>query len=280
NRQNDIRASIIVPAFNCEKFIGATLHSIISQCARDDEVIVVDDGSTDKTAEIIGAFQTDDVCIRYHRIGNSGGPARPRSVGIRMARGAWILLFDSDDVMLNGKINETLSAALAYPAAKMIFTICRAVDEKNVVLTSRFLDGYTTTSSRTLAGDQRPILIKAKDAYAGMTSENFVGTSGVAIRRDVFEEIGYFDESLKNGDDRDMWFRIMRQNDVLYIPGEYHCYRIRSDSISNKVSDTKIIARIKVLERQLSYPHSPKITRNLRHLIAENYKCLAWLCLS
>src|SRR5690606_40183718 len=99
---------------------------------------------TDSTAQIIDAFQSDTTYIRYYRIDNSGGPARPRNVGINMARGEGVFLFDSDDLMLDGKINETLAVARSHPVVKMIFTNFRSVDECDVVLTLRFLYCYST----------------------------------------------------------------------------------------------------------------------------------------
>lgn len=266
------RASIVIPTYNCEAYLASTLDSVLAQCTERDEVLLIDDGSTDGTVALAQRYLSDGV--RLFRRPHGGGPAGPRNQGIREARGELIFLFDSDDIMLPGKLEKTLDAAARFPDAAMFFTNFRTIDEQGHVLNSRVLDGYETTGPYARASG--PVLLSPGSAYWGMTRENFVGTSGVALRRSVLRELGGFDESLSNGDDRDMWFRVMRGWDVVYIPEELHCYRIRRNSISTGQGRGKVEARIRVLKKQLALDNPPAIQRQLRHLIAENYKSKAW----
>ena len=191
--------SIIVPSFNAANTLPETLASIVPQLSEHDEIIVVDDGSTDETPDVMEGWSTSRV--RYVRQANSGGPASPRNRGIREANGSLIALFDSDDIMLPGKLEATRQAFSHYPDAGLLFTNFSTIDELGNVLSSRFLDSYTFTGPF-CAKDEACVRIEPPEAYRALGSENYIGTSGVVIPRKVFDRLGGFDESLTNGDDR------------------------------------------------------------------------------
>ena len=92
--------SVVIPTFNREHYIGRALESVLNQTYTDYEIIIVDDGSTDRTEEIIRRYQETSGNIRYiHTTENKGAPAA-RNTGIREARGTYIAFQDSDDVVL------------------------------------------------------------------------------------------------------------------------------------------------------------------------------------
>src|SRR5262249_53353825 len=90
------RVSVVIPAYNRERYIAATVHSALNAGEPDVEVLVIDDGSTDRTVAEVRALKDARVTIRS--IPRSGGPSRPRNVGIQRARGAYVSLLDSDDL--------------------------------------------------------------------------------------------------------------------------------------------------------------------------------------
>lgn len=92
------KVSIIVPVYNSEKYIGKTLNSVLSQTYKNIEVIVIDDGSTDKSGEIVKSFEQNDERLQYFRIEN-GGPSNARNIGIAKATGKYVGFCDSDDII-------------------------------------------------------------------------------------------------------------------------------------------------------------------------------------
>ena len=103
--------SIIVPAFDAEPFIEATLASAVGQTLRDIEIIVVDDVSRDRTAEIVAAAAARDPRIRLIRQQRNGGPSAARNTGIAAARGLWIALLDADDRYEPDRLERMLACA-------------------------------------------------------------------------------------------------------------------------------------------------------------------------
>lgn len=110
--------SVIIPCYNSEKTIGSCLESILNQTYSDIEVITVDDGSTDKTSEIIQTYSDRDSRILLIRKEN-GGVSSARNLGIHVAHGDWLLFVDSDDTILNTHI-ETLIKNAVSPSSIVI----------------------------------------------------------------------------------------------------------------------------------------------------------------
>ncbi|MCX6970105.1 MAG: glycosyltransferase family A protein [Verrucomicrobia bacterium] len=88
--------SIIIPAFNCAGWIRATLESCLAQTRRPAEIIVVDDGSTDRTGDVCGDFSES---VRFVKVAN-GGVSRARNIGAKIAGGKWVLFLDADDILI------------------------------------------------------------------------------------------------------------------------------------------------------------------------------------
>src|SRR5688572_23675076 len=98
------KISVVIPSYNAAQYLPAAIESVLGQDYKNLEVVIVDDGSTDNTPEVVGRFGK---FVEYNRLeNNGGGPARPRNIGIRAASGDYIALFDSDDLMLPGKLIE------------------------------------------------------------------------------------------------------------------------------------------------------------------------------
>ena len=126
--------SVVVPAYNAESTIGATLESIGRQTHRSMEVIVVDDGSTDDTARIVERFAARDGRVRLVRQGN-GGVARARNAGFAESRGAYIAPIDADDLWHPRKLEMQLAAlASAGPSVGFVYTYFRRIDGEGHVL--------------------------------------------------------------------------------------------------------------------------------------------------
>ena len=102
--------SIIVPCYNSERYIVQSIESVIMQTFQQWEMIIVDDCSTDNSADIIKKYEAKDFRIRYLKTNEpSGSPSIPRNIGIREARGRYIAFLDSDDIWLPKKLEEQLN---------------------------------------------------------------------------------------------------------------------------------------------------------------------------
>lgn len=123
--------SIIVPTFNSTKTLPKTIRSVLTQKFSDFEMLIIDDGSSDNTEELINSFE--DSRIIYRKITNSGGPARPRNIGLQLARGSWVCFLDSDDLWVNNKLEETFKHIMSKPEVDVWTSGYFIFDESGVI---------------------------------------------------------------------------------------------------------------------------------------------------
>lgn len=117
-----ILVSVIIPCYNSERYIVQSIESVIMQTFQQWEMIIVDDCSTDNSADIIKKYEAKDFRIRYLKTNEpSGSPSIPRNIGIREARGRYIAFLDSDDIWLPKKLEEQLKF-IDQPNVAMVFS--------------------------------------------------------------------------------------------------------------------------------------------------------------
>ena len=124
-----ILVSVIIPCYNSERYIVQSIESVIMQTFQQWEMIIVDDCSTDNSADIIKKYEAKDFRIRYLKTNEpSGSPSIPRNIGIREARGRYIAFLDSDDIWLPKKLEEQLKF-IDQPNVAMVFSNFEKVDQ-------------------------------------------------------------------------------------------------------------------------------------------------------
>lgn len=205
--------SIIVPAFNCASFLGATLASALGQSGVNHEVVVVDNGSTDGTDAVIDAFRHNPRLIALRVVG--GGAPRARNAGIAASTGTYVGFLDGDDIWEPTKAARHVRAMEEWPRLDLTYSWYRIIDS-NGLPTGR----SNTTPERVLPEGA---------SFEGLVIENFCGnTSTVVCRREALRKAGAFDESLTAIEDLDMWLRIASQRlgNVGLIPEVLTSYRI------------------------------------------------------
>lgn len=240
------KASIVIPAYNAGAYITRTLDSILSQSLEDFECLVIDDGSTDNTAELVNSYQ--DQRIRLFRQANSGGPAAPRNVGLENARADYIFIFDSDDIMLPDKLKITVAALDAHLDVDMAFTNFQSIDENGDLLNSNYLEEYDSFW-RLLPTKSTDFNLLGIDAlFDAIIHVNFIGTSSVALRRSALGEEHRFDQRLKNSEDRLFWTRFLKQHKAIFINRVLHQYRILDTGISRQSFTKRGPAKIQGLK--------------------------------
>lgn len=251
-----LRISVVMPCYNVEEFVAETLTSVLAQSLAPSEVLVINDGSTDGTKEALAAF---DEQIIYLETANTGGPSRPRNYGLENATGDLIAFFDSDDLMLPGKLAAAADVFASRSDVDFLFTNFQKIDEQGNVVLADFLAEYQEFR-RYLApvNGTRLSLLHGPDAYRSLLRANFIGTSSVICRRAVFDAVGNFDETMPNSEDVDLWRRIARAGHTFALLDDvYHGYRIRSGSVSR--GGSKLYpAWIKAAEKEIPYCSDPQ----------------------
>jgi glycosyltransferase involved in cell wall biosynthesis len=187
--------SIIIPTFNRCKLLNRALNSVFNQTYSDYEVIVIDDGSTDDTAEML---QKNFTHLRYSCQSNHGVSAA-RNKGLELAKGEWVAFLDSDDEWLPQKLEKQISLLKAKPDYKICHT--EELWIRNGVRVNQ--------------------MKKHKKAGGWIFPQCLpicaMSPSSILIHRSVFDSIGYFDTSLPACEDYDLWLRITAKYPVLYL---------------------------------------------------------------
>jgi glycosyltransferase involved in cell wall biosynthesis len=180
--------SVVVPTFNRASLLGGALDSIQSQSMGDWECIVVDDGSTDGTPDLVASRAVADRRIRLLRIEHAGSPGRSRNIGIRASCGDLVAFLDDDDLWLPGKL---ASQVVLLAAEREPVMVCARVE--------RFGDAV---------GPWPRSLPKSPDLRSLLAS-NSIACSTVVVRRSALDQSGLFDESLRRAQDLDLWIRLL-----------------------------------------------------------------------
>jgi len=192
-----ISISAVIPAYNCDKYIGRAIDSAIAQSRAADEIIVVDDGSTDNTAEVIQSYGSK---VNYIYQENAGASAA-RNTGIKAATSEWIAFLDGDDEWLGGNLKAQCELLgrnehLVWSAANFI----------------RCDRGQQTTDLRGEKKTKATNLIGSKEFFNSYFEAYMACANGCAdtmiIKRSVLEEAGLFLAGQKRMNDVDMWLRI------------------------------------------------------------------------
>jgi glycosyltransferase involved in cell wall biosynthesis len=179
------RVSIIIPCYNDAAWIGEAIQSCLDQSLPAHEIIVVDDGSTDRSVEVIRGFGK---AVRLIESGHLGGCAA-RNLGWRTATAEWIQFLDSDDLLQPDKLRDHLPFALAAPAHHLTFCGSKVVDLETGVLRHHSTHGVKV----------HPLVRHYEES---------INPSMPLFPRAALEQVGGFAEGLKNCQDRDLHFRL------------------------------------------------------------------------
>lgn len=216
SRPSGPAVSVVMPAYNVEAFVGGAIESVQSQTFKDFELLIVDDGSTDRTAEIVEAYARADRRIILLRQPNRGLSAA-RNAALQHSRGAYIAILDSDDVWVPSFLEWQVGI------------LETRADVDIVTGNAWYLGGPSDGRPATPTPDSRP----DPDLRHLLADETAVFIMSV-FRRKVFETIGGFDEEFRSNEDYDFWiraaaagFRFVRHD----RPAGY--YRRRADSLSS-----------------------------------------------
>lgn len=194
--------SVVIPALNAELFIGEAIESVHAQTLKVSEIIVVNNGSTDRTAEIaseLGALVVDE---------HERGLSRARNAGLRQCTQEWIALLDSDDRWDAQKIEAQCAAIQTCPDAGLVACYFRVIQDGAVIL-----DNTDEVSEQRWAGYDGRIKGEACSYFPRIEADFFPrflpSCSDALIRRDVFATVGMFDETVLYNEDFEFFMRVL-----------------------------------------------------------------------
>jgi len=214
--------SVIIPAYNAQAFLSEAIESLQEQDYNPLEIIVVDDGSTDRTAEIIARMGDS---IRYSYQYNSG-PAAARNKGLTMAHGEIIAFLDSDDLWPGDKLHTQVRWLVNNPKIDVVMGRVQYVG----LFTPRELKIPFEGSDKTLV-----------NTYLGCC----------VFRREVFDKVGIFDETLRYSEDHDWFLRAREQGISITIIDKVALYYRLHEQNMTRIKDTNGFQLAKILKKSL-----------------------------
>jgi glycosyltransferase involved in cell wall biosynthesis len=238
------KVTVIIPVYNGAAFIADTVKSVLAQTFRDFELIVLDDGSTDDTPNILGALQ--DPALRVVRKSNSG-VADTRNQGLGLARGELVAFLDADDLFTPENLAHKVRFLDEHPDVGLVHSEIYFFNES----------GNLRTHGR--AECQGSVLAPLLEFKAMVNSP-----SSALIRRELLARVGGFDIRLSTSADRDLWIRLAAETRFGYLPEPLVRYRLHSGQMHHNID---------AMERDLGAIYEKlwgerKYFRNRKHYVA------------
>lgn len=215
------KISVIMPNYNNGKFIAQAIDSVLQQDYPNIELIVIDDGSTDNSMEVISSYGGRISILRQQ----NKGAAAARNHGMRFAQGKFISFIDSDDIWLQGKLSSQIDFLNKNTEFIACFCSWRAWNgsDNYDFLTKNAPTNYEVQQDHT------------GWLYLKLLKSSIISTITILIRKDIVELVGFFDEKLTSGEDHDYWIRLSRVGKIAKISNLFALYRTNPSSITNSV---------------------------------------------
>jgi len=211
---NNPKVSVILPVYNCEKYLQYAIESILDQTFKDFELLILDDGSTDKSSEIAKKYAAKDNRIRYFYHSNMG-LAKTLNKGLKLARGVYIARQDADDISHPERLEKQVKYLDGHPEIALVGTSMYQIDEKGKKL---YFYKFPTSHNK---------IIKLLEK-----GENPFPHTSIMIRKSVINMIGGYRELFKKAQDYDLYLRVCERFKVASIPEPLVQVRFHEESIS------------------------------------------------
>ncbi|KYC40591.1 glycosyl transferase family A [Scytonema hofmannii PCC 7110] len=250
--------SVIIPAYNAEHTILETIKSVQQQTFSDFEIIIINDGSTDRTLEILNAIA--DSRIKIFSYENGGLPVA-RNRGIARATGEFLAFLDADDLWTPDKLELQLAALQQHPEAGVAYSWTHFMDEQG----------------KSFHADE-PIYFEG-NVYANLLLKNFLASgSNPLIRKQAIESVGEFYPPAGGSADWDYWVRLAERWHFVVIPKPQIFYRQSSSSMSSKM---EFMEKCKLIVLERAFQAAPPEFQSLKNQsLANTYQYSAHLCLT
>ena len=232
------KVTVVIAAYNAERFVRKTLDSVFAQSLDNIEVVIVDDGSTDGTPDIIRSYLDPRLTVLRQK--NSGVSAA-RNAGLVIARAPYIFFLDADDVLLPDALEKMAQALDREPDHVACFAHHMRIAEDDTVL--------STTE------DLRWKMFPAEDTLRELIAKNFIVCGAICIRTEAARAVHGFHPALKLGEDWEFWCRLAVLGDFSAMPGFVALkYRQRFSSANYRLRTTPLRQNFEAIEAVYSNP--------------------------
>lgn len=210
--------SVIMPCYNHAQFVSESVRAVLKQDYHDLELIVVDDKSTDGSAEVVRKIAQGDGRVRLIIHERNHGVSRSRNDGLRASRGTHLGFCDADDIWKPDKLKVQMQALQDISEYDVTYCDSEIIDRTGRPMGKLFSDLFP------------PPMAPSGDLFEQLCQTNFINMQTVLLKRRCVEESGYFDEGIKWVEDWWQWIRLSRQYRFLYDPRALAQYRVHSNS--------------------------------------------------
>jgi len=241
------KVSVIIPCYNREQYISETIHSVLSQTWPNIELIVVDDGSSDSSRAVLESFGSR-LQILEHPGRTNLGQSAAINMGIQNSSGEYVAILDSDDLFAPDKIEKQVYFLEQNPQFGLVYSNCISIDENGGELHKMYFPGHKPPSG------PEQVLVECC----------FNVPSNSLFRRDIYEKVGFFDETLRSAQDHDYAVRIAEITRVGYIDECLWNYRRHGGSISHTRTLERWMNGFKILNaacKRYPYPTGTVLRR-------------------
>ena len=244
------QVSVIIPTFNRSNFIGQAIESVLTQSFQDWELIVMDNGSTDGTREILQAYMKKD-----RRISSDYDPGRSlvsaRRSAVILARGEFIAFLDDDDIFFANKLETQVKFLNAHPETMLVYSYVEMIDGDGKLL--------CTWPDKPAA------------SYLELVRGNTIQLNSALIRKEVFGKLAPSQPRLESCDDYELCLRIAKSFPIAFLPEKVGVYRIHPQNMSHK-KVLRIKSEMKIYKRLWRQSPSPEEkTAIIRRVLALTY---------
>jgi glycosyltransferase involved in cell wall biosynthesis len=258
------RVTVVIPTYNRAHYLSDAIHSALNQTLDDLEVVVVDDGSTDATAELMSAI--GDRRVRYLRQPHRGISAA-MNAGMRLARGEYVARLDSDDLWLPGMLAALVGVLDAQAEFGVAYGKGQAMDSQ----------GHALAHTQGMAG-RFP-----GESLRSLVYDDCTCNVALVARRECFDRVGFYDEALAANEDWDMWLRVARYYRFCFIDKVFVRIRWHDRNFTGPSSPHFALvlnARTAPLDKLFSDPDLPPAVRAMKSAAYTNvylFRGLRWL---
>jgi len=250
------RVSVIIPTYNAEKFISETIASVMTQTYPDWEIIAVDDGSIDRTPEILRKYAEKFPQKIRVIVQKNSGVSVARNTGIAASKGEYLAFLDHDDLWLPEKLERQVDLLDANKELGLVYSDSYIIDEKGE-LKGTFIHSIMSKN-----------IIRCEKFRGNIFNElfcvDFIPLLTVVVRKEVLKRVGNFDPKYKISEDYDLFLKIAQIYPVDFIDQPLAKYRMHSGGASKNL-ETRIKEDLQIMEYWLN--KKPELKKELGYKI-------------
>jgi glycosyltransferase involved in cell wall biosynthesis len=222
--------AVIIPAYNAARLITEALDNLLLQTRRPDQIIVVDDGSTDSTVECVNEWKTRTRYPLELISQPNRGVAAARNKALRHARTDLIAFLDADDLFHSNHL-ETLARSFLHDSSLVLaFGIARVADENDQEIT-RFPDSRVNNVA--LDKEIYGVRLLGSSLYESLIAGSYIAVSATLFSKAASDQIGHMDEAFTHGEDLEFWLRLSRVGRFAFVPAIIATKRVHSDNATH-----------------------------------------------